>query len=258
MTIHRPGPQATSTDPRPVRLRQVLAPGFAAFLARVVVMVLVFGAIGLVLTHVLDGTALVREDRSLVHRFADARTPTLDRLTGWGTLLADPIPVAVVWAATVAFTAWYTRRWLAPMLVMLSVGGEKLSYFLTTLVVRRPRPDVPTIGTQHVTSSFPSGHVGSAISLYGALAVLIVVGCTAARPRTKVVAAVPVAVIACIVGLCRMYRGHHFLSDVVAGVVIGTTWVVLAARLVPALERREAREGRRGVRGRGAHEPAVA
>lgn len=87
MTIHRPGPRATSTDPPPVRLRQVLAPGFAAFLARVVAMVLVFGAIGRADARPRRHRARARGP--LVGTSLRRRAhPDVDPLTGWGTLLA--------------------------------------------------------------------------------------------------------------------------------------------------------------------------
>jgi undecaprenyl-diphosphatase len=172
----------------------------------------------------------------VVHDLAQARTHTLDRLTGWGTLPADPLPVAIVWFGAVIVTAVRTKHWRAPSTIMLAVGGEKLSYLLTTLIVRRPRPDVPTIGTRHATSSFPSGHVGSAISLWGSLAFLIVVGLTSRSTRAKVLAVIPVAILAIDVALCRMYRGHHYPTDVVVGAAIGVVWIVFATRIVDRLD----------------------
>lgn len=219
-------------------LRKVLRPGVVGFVERVLLTVVLCSALGLLLTHVLDHTALVRADRSFVHHLADGRTETWDRLTGWGTLPADPIPVACVWALVVIAAAWITRRWPAPVFVLLAVGGEKLSYYLTTLVVRRPRPDVATLGTRHVTSSFPSGHVGSSISLYGAIAVLLLVWHARRHGPSRVgiaAAVVVVGAIAVMVALCRMYRGHHFPTDVVVGAVIGTAWIRLAAHLVRRL-----------------------
>ena len=43
-----------------------------------------------------------------------------------------------------------------------------------------------------------------------------------------------------VVGVCRMYRGFHHLSDVVAGGLLGIVWLTAATRLflLPALERR--------------------
>jgi membrane-associated phospholipid phosphatase len=58
-----------------------------------------------------------------------------------------------------------------------------------------------------------------------------------------------VAVVALSVALARMYRGMHFLSDVVAGAVLGAISVAVAAAILGRTE-----QGR-AVRARiGAHE----
>jgi len=97
-------------------------------------------------------------------------------------------------------------------------------YLVTSLVVGRDRPPVPTTGFVHATSSYPSGHVGAAIALYGAIAVLVV---RSARATTAVrVAAVGVAVVAPpLVAFARLYRGLHYPSDVLAGALDAVVWL---------------------------------
>jgi undecaprenyl-diphosphatase len=126
---------------------------------------------------------------------------------------------------------------------MVAIGGEKLSYLFTTLIVDRPRPEVETVGKVHVTSSYPSGHVGSAISLWAGLA-LLVCALIARRldKRAVVVTTIVALFFALEVGFSRLYRGHHFFTDVVMGTFIGTAWVVLAYRFVLAPYLRERRE----------------
>lgn len=46
-----------------------------------------------------------------------------------------------------------------------------------------------------------------------------------------------------IVAWCRMYRGMHFLSDVIIGSLLGLTSVVVTTWLVRTAERRRDREG---------------
>ena len=101
---------------------------------------------------------------------------------------------------------------------------------------------MPTVGTTYATSSFPSGHVASAITLYGSIALLI------ALRRSSSVRAVLlaiVALIALVVAVCRMYCGFHYVSDCVAGALVGAVWlgVVYQAVLLPS-EDATARVGR--------------
>jgi undecaprenyl-diphosphatase len=91
------------------------------------------------------------------------------------------------------------------------------------VVVGRDRPPVPTVGSTYATASFPSGHVGSTIVLYGSIA-LVVGALTGSRAWRAGLLALT-AVLAAIVGFCRMERGFHYPTDVAAGVVIGVTWL---------------------------------
>lgn len=215
------------------------------FLIGIIVVTAIASAIGLLLVHVLDHSALVRFDVHLEDTLEANRTAFLDKATGVGTFFADPLPVATVWLLAVIVTAVKFRHWRPPLFFMIAIGGEKLSYFLSTLVVDRPRPEVETVGKVHVTSSFPSGHVGSAISLWAGLALLIctVIACRLDK-RAVVVTTLVALVFATEVGFSRLYRGHHFFTDVIVGACIGVTWVVLSYRVVLAPYLQERRQNR--------------
>ena len=213
------------------------------FVLGVVSVTIVASIVGLLLKNVLDNSALVRFDIRLANTLEASRTPRLTTLTGIGTFFADPLPVAVFWLLAVVISAVALRHWRPPMLFMIAIGGEKLSYLLCTLIVDRPRPEVETVGQVHVTSSYPSGHVGSAISLWATLALLVMTLLSGRLNKRAVVVAVVVgAFFAAEVGYSRLYRGHHFLTDVVMGTVIGATWVVIGYVFILAPYLRERRE----------------
>jgi undecaprenyl-diphosphatase len=213
------------------------------FLISMVVITAAASAGGLLLTHVIENSALVRFDIRLEDTLEANRTETLNSLTGIGTFFADPLPVAVVWFAAVVVTAVVFRHWRPPLFFMVAIGGEKLSYLFTTLIVDRPRPEVETVGKVHVTSSYPSGHVGSAISLWAGLALLVcAVAVCRVDKRAAIVSTIVGLFFALEVGYSRLYRGHHFFTDVVAGTIIGAVWVVIAHRFVLAPYLRERRE----------------
>jgi undecaprenyl-diphosphatase len=184
-------------------------------------------AAGWVVVHGFGG-AVDRFDHRVARALADGRTPLQTSITGAAVVLANTPTVLAGWAAAMAVTWWRTRAWRLPLFFLTAIGGEKLTYLLTGMIVGRPRPPVPPLGEVFATHSFPSGHVGSAIVLYGGIVVALRWRSLGAR----LAGAAAVALAAGLVGWSRMYRGHHYLSDVVWGTGLGVVWLTLAWRLV--------------------------
>ena len=201
----------------------------AIFLAGCAVVLLVLlVALGDLVAKVLDGTALGHADASVARWFAARRTPGLDRATHYATLAAETGTITVLAAVTVAFTALRWRRWREPMLVATAVVGEVTIFLAVSFLVERKRPPVRHLDQAPPTSSFPSGHVAAAICMYGALAILANERARSALVRGlfwTLALLVPVAV-----GVSRMYRGMHYLTDILGGVLLGGVWLYVATR----------------------------
>jgi membrane-associated phospholipid phosphatase len=167
-------------------------------------------------------------DAALTRWFAAHRTDGLNQLTHYTTFAAETITITALAVATVAITAIVWRRWREPMLVAVAVAGEVTIFLLVTLLVERKRPPVPHLDEAPPTSSFPSGHVAAAICMYGALAIIANERASSALVRGLFLALgvlIPLAV-----ALSRLYRGMHYLTDVLGGVILGVTWLYLATR----------------------------
>ena len=83
------------------------------------------------------------------------------------------------------------------------------------------------------TSSFPSGHTGAAIALYGYLAVILLRNVT---PQWVAVSlAMLGSLIPIVVTASRVDRGMHYLTDVLAGALASGIWLtaVLVLLLAP-------------------------
>jgi membrane-associated phospholipid phosphatase len=201
--------------------------GIPTAIAIVVLTVLGIAA-GEAVTGPLEAT-IGRFDLDLARDLEAGRTEAVNRVTAVATVLADSVTVAILWAAAVVATWWRTRRWPLPVFFLSAIGGEKLTYLFTSIVVGRPRPPVEPLGHVFATNSWPSGHVGAALTLYGGVA-LAVAATTRRRGVAAAVAALALAATA-LVAFSRLSRGHHFLSDVVWGGLLGTVWLVLAWRV---------------------------
>ena len=146
------------------------------------------------------------------------------------------IGLAVTMAAL--FLLW-KRAWYALLTLMLVVPGGTLLGELLKLAVQRIRPFVEGPQGPWGGYSFPSSHTLAATLLYGlvALCVLRIPRCQPWRACSCVAAGAVVIG----VGFSRVALGAHYLSDVMASLVLGTGWLVLCVTLVGALQRRRIR-----------------
>jgi membrane-associated phospholipid phosphatase len=204
-------------------------------------LVAVLSALGLLVTGPLSDTGVGRFDLAVTSSLLELRTETWTRVAGTiGALGGTRIVVGGgLVLAVVAMAVTRSRR--PAVFVAVTLGGEVVLYFLVAQLVERARPPVADLTSGLPTgASWPSGHVAASVAMYGALAVLVV-SHTSTRWRWGVLA-VP-ALIAPAVGFARIYVAAHHPTDVVAGLVLGTCWVLVCAAVF--LPRRPARRGRR-------------
>ena len=186
-------------------------------------------AFGKLLTGPLDGSAIVRTDRQVANWMVARRTPTWNHLTVLGSSLAETTTKVVVTAvlAIVMLRLW--KRWFEPMVLVVSLVIEAAAFIVVSTIVGRHRPDVARLDSSPVGSSFPSGHTAAAAAY---LAIAAVVFWHTRKRWARWLVAVVTAFVPVIVALSRMYRGMHFLSDTVAGAILGAGSVVLTVIVV--------------------------
>jgi membrane-associated phospholipid phosphatase len=137
----------------------------------------------------------------------------------------DPIVFRVVTTVFALVLLWQRRRRLA-VWTLVTIWGAALVGWLLKLAVDRARPDLLDAVATAPGRSFPSGHaltstVGSAVLL---LLVMPLLPGASRRVALVVAVVVPLAV-----GFARVGLGVHYLSDVVAGELLGLAWVVITA-----------------------------
>ncbi len=193
-----------------------------------------FIGLGFLVTGPLDGS-LGELDRDVAESLAGSRTDGWNTLSFWGSMLSETAVKICLTAVVVLVMLRRWKSWREPLLVATALVFEASAFLLVTLVVGRHRPDVPQLDSSPVDSSFPSGHTAAAV-VYGAMA--IVVFQRSRRLWPKILAVAVIVAVTAAVGLSRMYRGMHFLSDVAAGVLLGLVSLAITYVIVERAHRR--------------------
>lgn len=139
-----------------------------------------------------------------------------------------------------ALAVWLFVRGLRRLaaFVAVTVAGSPIINALVKSAVDRARPVLPDPVAQAGGHSFPSGHAQGATV---AVAVMLLVFLPTLRggARTAALIAAPTWVI--LVCFSRVGLGVHFVSDVVAGVILGAAWVAASTALFSAWRRETGR-----------------
>lgn len=184
---------------------------------------------------------LDRLDHAVYEAIAATPTPRLDGAMRRLSEAANYSRLSVTASAILAIVGGRRgRRAAASGLVALGTTSAMVNA-VVKLVGRRPRPDrvaaeVPLerqVRMPH-SHSFPSGHTAAAFAFASGVG------------RVMPLAALPLDLLAAVVGYSRVHTGVHYPSDVLAGALLGAVIADLTAGWVPGAARsRRARRARR-------------
>ena len=125
---------------------------------------------------------------------------------------------------------WSSGRGRLVMPLWVAFLGAEATTWSMKFIAGRARPPFVE-GLTAASPSFPSAHSTVTIAVYGFLAMVVAAGAPA-RFRNDIMAVTAVLVV--LIGFSRLLLSLHYLSDVVAGAVVGAFWLVLAWRMVQA------------------------
>jgi undecaprenyl-diphosphatase len=179
--------------------------------------------------HAINSPGVKQVDMEVTAWFFNLRTPFLSLLVYLFTQLGSGYGVLFSTVLLSLLLLWKKRPYyLLPLLV--SVLGSALSMRLTKLYFQRERPLNFAYYTPEATYSFPSGHASSAMALMGIGLYFLLLEIKDNRIRWAVFLLGTLYIL--LMGISRIYLGVHFLTDVVAGFLLGLLWVILAIGLM--------------------------
>lgn len=133
--------------------------------------------------------------------------------------------VVLCLVVAVAETVRTRSAWILPFLVLV-LGGEEVLTMSIKNLADRTRPSFDPAAVIGLGPSFPSGHSATAAAFYAAAALLIGRrrGHAARAALTGLAVGIAVAVAA-----SRVLLDVHWLSDVIAGLLLGWAWFAACA-----------------------------
>jgi undecaprenyl-diphosphatase len=210
---------------------------------------LIGGAVVLVLAllgaevydNVADDAGLANLDKPTLGMMEQLRSPGLDAFVTGFTNIGGGIGMPILGSILTAWLIWASRTW-RPLIL---IGGAAAVSVTATAVgkklIGRTRPDhVDAVPPYETSPSFPSGHTLNTTVVIGLVVYLACLQIKRTAARISLIAAGAVFIFA--MGMSRVYLGHHWMTDVIFGWVLGLAWVgivILAHRLFHVLRHRE-------------------
>jgi membrane-associated phospholipid phosphatase len=166
---------------------------------------------------VLSGDSLAFDESVLryLHRYANAH---LEQFASIVCMLVTVTSVLVL-AFLVA-----RRRWRPALFWFCSTAGAAILCGLAKKLMQRHRPDLWHLASPHASFSFPSGHAAQSMAIVVALLLL-------ATPARRSALLIPGLAFIALVGVCRVYLGLHYPTDILAGWMLSLSWVCLLGAL---------------------------
>lgn len=233
-----------STEWAPVRRFAAGGVAAAALLAGLALIgLLAFGFTEL-LEDVLEGDGIAVFDPTISWWLAWHRDLWLTTALRAVTALGSPVVLAALAIVSGVAAGWRSRSWLPVALAVVGACGAGLIIAAAKAVVGRDRPPTPFAVITEDGFSFPSGHATGTAAVTLLSAWLLTRWAITSWAWRVAMWATAVGV-AGAVGFSRVYLGVHYVSDVLAGWLLGAAWActiaVVGAWWDDTRRRREAR-----------------
>lgn len=163
-------------------------------------------------------------DEHVLQSFQAIHRPWLDRFMLDISALGGVTVLTLVVIFSVGLLIAFRRPRTASFVLMAALGGGLLVFSVKEMIGRtRPQVDHPLVVES--SKSFPSGHSMLSAVIYLTLALIAAAVIRSRRVRTYLITCS--LLLACLIGLSRMYLGVHYCTDVIGGWSAGLAWALL-------------------------------
>lgn len=200
----------------------------------VVLLVVCLAGYAAIAADVVHAGRLTALDRRVAARVAGSMPSWIEWLARPFTWIGGAVGLTLVVAAVIAWLLRRRARAEAVLLFVVALGIQVL-VFTGKNGYERPRPDVGSAIALPSSFSFPSGHAAGGFAVFGLLG--LYAGTLARKTRERAVAIGAGLALAALIGASRVALNVHYVTDVVAGALLGLGWLSVCL-LVALLLRR--------------------
>jgi undecaprenyl-diphosphatase len=171
-----------------------------------------------------DGDGIAAFDRPTLNAAIARRSADNIRVVTFFTHLGGPLWMTVITAVLIVALTVAWRSWTPLALMLIGVAGSLAMTTVGKALVGRVRPPLADAVPPYESSpSFPSGHTLNSTVIAGLVAYLALRLLRSTWAQTVTV--LLTITWAGLMGLSRVFLGHHWLTDVAVGWTLGLAWV---------------------------------
>ena len=191
------------------------------------VFIYLFALFGGIIEDFLTKDSIVYVDKIIANLMLSWRTVELNKFFTWITYLGKgEVVIAFLITATILLLLY--KKFGELIALYVSLIGSAIFIFLGKIAFHRPRPEMALY--YEPTFSFPSGHATIAVSFYAFMGYLLMRSIKDFKIKIDIFFATTILVL--LIGISRIYLDEHYLSDVYAGYLLGSLWVIVAIVLL--------------------------
>lgn len=204
---------------------------FNIFSGAVLILWLLVASILIGLTeNVVNAEPIVNFDKYLSTVFIGLRSDFANVIFSVLTLLGNwQLILPVLFLIIYYLVIKKQQRFVVPFIFTI-VSAEAVT-FIGKILIHRPRPLNAMI--METDFSFPSGHATIAVAFYGYLAYILIKSLQSKIKRLAVFLGALLLIL--IIGFSRLYLGVHYISDVLAGYLVGLLALIAGISLSEVL-----------------------
>ena len=177
--------------------------------------------------NIREGGDAIWLDRSIAQQVQPHLRPRRMGLALKMTQIGSPIFIVPATLAAALISAIVRRSIWTGIVVVATVGLVGLGSIVGKQVITAAHPPFAAQMPIPLEHTFPSGHVASALSLMG----IVAIAC-GRRPRHLIIW-LGIAGVTAIVAATRIYLGAHWFSDTLGGVFLACSALFAGAALLP-------------------------